>query len=384
MPIVTTPTWVDRPDILASLCERWHGQGAIAVDTEFMRSDTFYPIAGLIQVGDGQGCYLIDPLAFGDLSDFAAVLTDPAVTKVLHACSEDLEVFQTLLGEVPTPVFDTQLGAAFAGYGYSLGYAALVRDMLGVDIPKGETRSDWLQRPLSVAQCEYAALDVAHLLVVYGKLLQTLKASDRLAWVREDCAALVSAARQPPDPEAAYLKVGLAWKLDGPSRAVLQALCHWRELEARARNLPRNRLLKEPQLFEIARRLPAEQHQLQRIEGFPKRTLNDHGDTLLDLVAQARVLPAEAWPDPVPPPLDRRYGALIKTLKAYVRAQAQAHDLPPELLIRKRDYEDIVRAATEGQGPELPPRLTGWRYDIIGLGLLRETAKALAVPGDTP
>src|SRR5690606_4899360 len=137
MPIVTTPTWVDRPDTLATLCQRWRGQGAIAVDTEFMRSDTFYPIAGLIQVGDGQGCYLIDPLAFDDLSDFAAVLTDPGVTKVLHACSEDLEVFRTLLGEVPAPVFDTQIGAAFAGYGYSLGYAALVREMLGVEIPKG-------------------------------------------------------------------------------------------------------------------------------------------------------------------------------------------------------------------------------------------------------
>src|SRR5690606_5867383 len=116
-----------------------------------------------------------------------------------------------LLNVVPNPIFDTQIGAAFVGCGYSMGYAALAKALLQVDIPKGETRSDWLQRPLSVAQCEYAALDVAHLLIVYGKLLQQLKPLNRLGWVRDDCAALVAAARTEPDIDLAYEKVGLAW-----------------------------------------------------------------------------------------------------------------------------------------------------------------------------
>lgn len=382
MPIVTTPTWVDQPETLTTLCERWRRQGAIAIDTEFMRSDTFYPIAGLIQVGDGQGCYLIDPLAFEDLSAFTAVLTDPAITKVLHACSEDLEVFQTLLAAVPAPVFDTQVGAAFAGYGYSLGYAALVQATLGIDIPKGETRSDWLQRPLSLAQREYAALDVAHLLVIYGKLRQQLKASQRLAWVREDCAALVATAQLEPEPDLAYCKVGFAWKLDGVGRAVLQGLCRWREFEARACDLPRNRLMKEAQLFEIARRQPDELHLLQRIEGLPKRTLNDYGEILLDIVANAQRLPPSAWPEAVPLPLHRRHGALIKQLKAYVREQAQQHDLPPEVLIRKKEYEQLLRSALEETQLRLPPRLKGWRYDIIGQGLLQEMVAAGPLAGE--
>src|SRR5690625_6556645 len=136
-----------------------------------MRSDTFYPIAGLLQIGDGTGCYLIDSLAIQDFEPLRQLLLNPAVTKVLHACSEDLEVYHHWLGLVLDPVFDTQLGAAFAGLGFSRGYAPLVKALLNIEIPKSETRSDWLQRPLAVAQLKYAALDVAHLLVVYGKLL---------------------------------------------------------------------------------------------------------------------------------------------------------------------------------------------------------------------
>src|SRR5690606_34482836 len=148
-----------------------------------------------------------------DFEPLRQLLLDPSVTKVLHACSEDLEVFQRLLGLVPAPLFDTQIAAAFAGYGFSLGYAGLVKAALATEIPKAETRSDWLARPLSAAQLKYAALDVAHMLVVYGKLLQSLKANERLEWVKADCAELVANARRADDFSRAYHKVGLAWKL---------------------------------------------------------------------------------------------------------------------------------------------------------------------------
>lgn len=168
MLIPTEPIWIEQDTELAELCQRWRQQAAIAVDTEFMRTSTFYPIAGLIQIGDGKGCYLIDPLAIQDFTPLRDLLLDESVTKVLHSCSEDLVVFQRLLGIVPAPLFDTQIAAAFAGYGFSLGYAGLVKAVLNTEIPKEETRSDWLQRPLSVAQLKYAALDVAHMLIVYG------------------------------------------------------------------------------------------------------------------------------------------------------------------------------------------------------------------------
>lgn len=371
MAIPTDPIWVNTLDQLTELCQRWRTQAAIAVDTEFMRSDTFYPIAGLIQIGDGQGCYLIDPLAFDDLTPLTELMLDEQVTKVLHACSEDLEVFNTLLGAVPGPIFDTQIGAAFAGCGFSLGYAALARDLLGVEIPKGETRSDWLQRPLSVAQLKYAALDVAHLLIVYGKLLQRLKADDRLSWVKSDCADLVAAARQEADLDGYYTRVGLGWKLQPKGLAVLRALSYWREVEARERNIPRNRLMKEQPMYELARQLPDQVNQLKRIEGMPRRTITEDGETLLDIIAQELATPSESWPERLDPPLGREYGSWMKALKAYVLTQAESHELPPEVLIRKKEYEAIVRSAIVG-APQLPERLNGWRYDVIGAGLLQK------------
>lgn len=377
MAIPTDPIWVDNLDTLTELCQRWRSQAAIAVDTEFMRTDTFYPIAGLIQIGDGQGCYLIDPLAFDDLTPLTELMLDEQVTKVLHACSEDLEVFNTLLGAVPGPIFDTQIGAAFAGCGFSLGYAALARDLLGVDIPKGETRSDWLQRPLSVAQLKYAALDVAHLLIVYGKLLQNLKTDDRLNWVKADCADMVEAARQPVDLNAYFFKVGLGWKLQPKNLAVLRALSYWREVEARARNIPRNRLMKEPQLYELARQTPDHINQLKRIEGMPRRTVFEDGETLLDIIAEALTQPPEQWPAKFDPPLAREYSPWMKALKAYVVTQAEARELPPEVLIRKKEYEAIVRSAVAGE-PQLQGRLNGWRFDVIGTGLLQTVQQVRA------
>lgn len=371
MLIPTEPIWIDRDDQLAELCARWRNQASIAVDTEFMRSETFFPIAGLLQIGDGQGCYLIDPLTITALDPLRELLLDEKVVKVLHSCSEDLEVFQRWLGLVPAPLFDTQIAAAFAGFGFGLGYANLLKSVLGIDIPKDETRSDWLSRPLSQAQLKYAALDVAYMLVVYGKLLQILKANHRLEWVRSDCADLVSKARESDDFLDAYQKVGFAWKLRPQELAILRALCVWREIEARARDIPRNRLIKEPSLWEIARKKPQELNQLQRIADIPQRTLKADSDTLLAIVKEECESDPESWPERLDPPLAQSEGPLIKELKQFVRSKAEADNIPPEVLIRKKDYESIVRSGMKNGDYQLPPRLLGWRYDLIGEGLLQ-------------
>ncbi|WP_051235112.1 ribonuclease D [Marinimicrobium agarilyticum] len=369
-PIPTDPIWIDQNHDLAELCERWRGQGAIAVDTEFMRSETFYPIAGLLQIGDGRGCYLIDPLAIDELEPLRTLFQDPEVTKVLHACSEDLEVFQRWLGVLPEPLFDTQIGAAFAGLGFSIGYANLVNTLLDIDIPKGETRSDWLQRPLSVPQKKYAALDVAHMLVVYGKLLKMLRETGRLEWARADSAELVANAKAEPDFERYYLKLGSAWKLRRRELAVLRRLSAWREREARERDRPRNRLIKEAGLWELARRQPSDRAQLQALKDVPAHTQVEEGEALLAEIQVALSEPESDWPERLDPPLGRAEAPMMKALKRHVRGIAESLALPPELLVRKREYEAIVRSGLKGGSFELPQRLKGWRFELLGQGLL--------------
>ncbi len=370
MILSTEPVWIAQDAELADLCARLSQQAAIAVDTEFMRTDTFYPIAGLIQLGDGKISYLIDPLAIQDFSPLRELMLNDQVIKVLHSCSEDIEVFERLLGIVPSPIFDTQIAAAFAGFGFSLGYAGLVKAVLGVEIPKDETRSDWLQRPLSASQLKYAALDVAHMLIVYGKLLQTLKASERLQWVKSDCADLVSNARKPDDYSDAFHKVGFAWKLRPQELAILRDLCIWRETEARARDIPRNRLIKEPSLFEMARKQPQDAVHLQRIEDIPARTLRGDTETLLNIIKTSAATDAHSWPARLDAPLALSQAALMKALKKYVREVAEVLNLPPELLIRKKEYEAVTRSGMNGGTYVLPERLLGWRYEVIGKGLL--------------
>lgn len=366
------PTWVDSDAELARLCRHWSTLAAVAVDTEFMRSQTFYPVAGLIQVGDGAGCYLIDPLAIDDFSPLAALMTDPGVTKVLHSCSEDMEVFSRLLGVLPEPLFDTQVAAAFAGFGFSVGYANLLKAALGVDIPKSETRSDWLQRPLSESQLTYAALDVAYLPVVYQRLLRTLEDNGRLDWVLRDNRELLAGFTRQDDIDTYYLRVKAAWKLNRRELAVLRSLCRWREQQARLQDLPRNHLLKERALWDMARRQPGTLAQLQRIEGLPGRLLREHGDTLLALIAAVGAEDPDSYPLPLAMPLSPEQGGLLKALKRSARDRAEAMGLPLEVMVRKKEFEFIVRSGLDNQGQySLPERLLGWRKAVIGDELIR-------------
>lgn len=370
MLISTDPIWITHNNELAELCLHLRQQAAIAVDTEFMRSDTFYPIAGLIQISDGTQGYLIDPLTITEFSPLIELFLNEAVTKVLHSCSEDMEVFECLLGIVPSPIFDTQIAAAFAGFGFSLGYAPLIKAVLHTDIPKDETRSDWLQRPLSASQIKYAALDVAHMLIVYGKFLQILKTSERLQWVKDDCADLVTNARKPENFNGAYCKVGYAWKLRPQELAILRDLCVWRETESRHRDIPRNRLVKESALWEMARKQPQDVTQLQRIDDIPSRTIKNDAQALLDIIRTTAVSDAVTWPERLNPPLAQSEAPIVKNLKQFVRDAAEKLNLPAEILIRKKEYEDLVRSGMESGNYILSERLNGWRYAVIGEGLL--------------
>ncbi|WP_020412026.1 ribonuclease D [Microbulbifer sp. ANSA001] len=369
--IDTTPRWVDSSEQLAALCTEWRRQRAVALDTEFMRSRTFYPQPALVQVGDGKYCYLIDNLAIEDLQPLRDLLLDAAVTKIMHSCSEDLETLECLLGVVPEPIFDTQIAAAMSGMGAGLGYAATVRELLNIELPKSETRSDWLQRPLSEAQQSYAALDVAWLPVLYGVLLKRLEGYGREGWLQEDCAALVIAARSPQAPELYYKKVKGAWRLRGKQLAALQDLCAWREREARVLNMPRNHLLKENICMALAQQLPRHKGALSQA-GFEGRALREHGDSLLQVISQA--VQRSDMPARLPQPLNRQQGEVLKQLRQHLSIIAEREGLPAEILIRKKELETLVQA----RKPELQGRMCGWRAKVVGeplLDVLRQLRK---------
>ncbi|WP_271411578.1 ribonuclease D [Pseudomonas sp. Q1-7] len=368
-------TWIRDDAALARHCADWRRLPFVALDTEFMRVDTFYPKAGLVQVGDGERAYLIDPLLIGDWSPFAELLEDRAVLKVLHACSEDLEVFLRLTGALPQPLLDTQLAAGYLGIGYSMGYSRLVQSVLGIELPKDETRSDWLQRPLTEMQVRYAAEDVQHLAELYAALEPRLVDPKR-AWMLEDGAELVANLRREVVPEELYREAKLAWKLSRAQLAVLRELCAWREIEARLRDQPRNRILREHSLWPLARYQPDNLVSLARIDDMHPRTVRQDGNTLLKLIREAAETPPEHWPEALPEPLPPDATPLLKKLRAVGQAEAERLGMAPELMLRKKHLEALLKSGYPDGPYSLPEGLRGWRRELMGQALLDALATA--------
>jgi len=367
--------WIRDDLSLAEHCRDWRQLPFVAVDTEFMRVDTFYPKEGLIQIGDGKGAFLIGPLLIGNWQPLAELIEDRNVVKVLHACSEDLEVLLRLTGKLPQPLFDTQLAAGYLNLGFSMGYSRLVQEVLGIDLPKGETRSDWLQRPLSETQVSYAAEDAVHLAELFSALRARLS-DDKYAWVLEDGAELVAQLRREVQPDSLYREVKLAWKLSPQQLAVLRALCAWREREARLRDVPRNRILKEHALWPIAKSQPTNLAALARIDDMHPRTLRQDGETLLQLIKHAASLPAEQWPEPLPEPLPIEASGILKQLRAVGQAEGQRLGIAPELMLRKKTLEALLKSGYPDGPYTLPDSLRGWRRERMGQALLDSLAGA--------
>ena len=361
--------WVLDDAHLARLCAEWRELPYVAVDTEFMRVDTFYPIAALLQVGDGRCAYLIDPLLIKDWSAFAGLLDDPSVVKVLHACSEDLEVLWRLTGSLPKPLFDTQLAAGYLNIGFSMGYSRLVQSVLDIELPKGETRSDWLQRPLSDMQVRYAAEDAQHLAELYEALLPKLS-EEKQAWVLDDGDELVANLQRETDPDETYREVKQAWRLKPKQLAVLRVLTAWRERQARARNQPRNRVLREHSLWPLARNQPTDLVSLARIDDMHPRTVRQDGETLLELIRTAAATPEQDWPEPLPEPLPLEASGLLKKLRAVGQQLSQTMDIAPELMLRKKVLEALLKSGYPDGPYVLPDSLRGWRRERMGQALL--------------
>lgn len=279
---------VDQPALI-EFCTGLRGASWLALDTEFIREQTYYPQLCLIQVASADQIACIDPQALPSLEPLMEVLYDPTVTKVLHAAYQDLEIFYYLRGAVPTPIFDTQLAASVLGYGNQVGYANLAQQMLNVELEKTHTRVNWQQRPLAPEWLAYAADDVRYLREIYRRQWTMLVERGELEKLAEHFAALTDPARYQPQPQEAWRRIRDHQRLrGGPQQAVLQALAAWREEQAIRNDRPRRWILHDGPLLDMARCLPADLDRLAQIHGLPPATLRRHGETLLTLIAAAR------------------------------------------------------------------------------------------------
>jgi ribonuclease D len=346
----------------------WSTNTCVALDTEFMRVNTFYPVAALFQIGTRENCYLIDPLTITDFKPLVELLESRLIVKIMHACSEDLEVFKSFLKCQPKAIYDTQIGAAFLGAGLSIGYKNLVDEIFQVDLPKGEQRSDWLQRPLSDRQLCYAALDVTFLTDIYQQQLVILQDKGWLEPVEQEIQVMLDKQLRDTPPTEAYRRVKGANRLSFQQLQTAYVLAQWREIEARSRNIPRGFLFKDSQLLEMAEKQPDNHRTLARIEGMRHRFVREDGDTVLALIAQASnsepLVPA--FPETLPP----RAKPLIKELQLLLVDIAKSAGLIPELLLNRKTLVSLLTELVNTGEVALPLELPAWKKALFGEQLL--------------
>ncbi|RDB43718.1 ribonuclease D [Halomonas sp. DQ26W] len=358
--------WIDTPDALDAACAEVADASVIALDTEFFREKTFHPVPALIQFSAGGPAWLIDPLAV-DCTDAFRRLLGEGPLKLLHASSEDLEVLAHWAGGAVAPLVDTQIAQSLLGEDAAMGYQRLVEHWTGEVLPKDETRSDWLVRPLSESQRLYAALDVVFLLKVWEHQRDALERLDRMGWLEADCSELVAQALRSEGSDGQwYLRHRYLWRLSPCQMEAYRLLTIWREGEARRRNLPRGWLVNDRVLYGTAERMPENRYQLAEVEDIKPGMIKRDGDTLLALVKQARGTEAEALPPALPWPMDPAFKRRLKALKRVVNEVAGRLGLAPEVLLRRRELEAMVTADLKGEKLPLP---VGWRGECLAEAL---------------
>jgi ribonuclease D len=358
MNIITTT------ESLNKFCETAQKSPFLVVDTEFMRESTFYSQLCLIQVAIPDDEAIIDPMADGiDLSSFLKLLLDENITKVMHAARQDMEIFYKLCNSVPKPVFDTQMAAMALGFGDSAGYMALVKGRLGINLDKGARFTDWSRRPLSDKQLHYAIGDVTHLRDLYPGLLKELTDRKRLDWVNEEMADQLDPHLYEFDPERAWQRLKPR-KLKQDYLAVMKAVAAWREREAQAKDIPRNRVLKDDGIYDIAMRLPRTVNELGNLRGVPNGFERRKNIDKLIKAIQDALKNAESYAPKVdakkhmPPNL----GPTIDILKTLLRLKTEYQGIAPRLIANAADVEQIAAFGAKAD----VKALQGWRREVFG------------------
>ena len=355
----------DTADAVTDLAARLALHASIGLDTEFLRERTYRAELCLLQVSAGDDAVCVDPIAVTELGAIAGPLTAAGVVKVMHASRQDLEVLLPAVGLV-RPVFDTQIAAALAGFATQIGYAELTKRLLGIELPKAHTRTDWSRRPLAPEQIEYARDDVRHLVPLKLRLEEQLEKLGRMSWLAEELAGLADARALATDPEEAWRRIKGLRSLDPARERLARELAAWRERRAIARNRPRGWILDDAALREMIVRVPRSLAALEAITEMPPGVVRHCGGELLACVTAANV------PDPAPA-LEMRQrpdpvrSALVKKLGAVNQAVAAELGVNPEVLATRRDLERLA----DGGGDIAA--LRGWRRPVVGEKLLAAT-----------
>jgi ribonuclease D len=369
--------YIDTPEALTDYCARIAKADALAIDTEFVRTRTLVPQLGLIQVFDGEHLGLIDPVALDDLSVFNDILVNPSIIKVLHSCSEDLDALWFNLKVIPTPLFDSQFAANLLDMGQTLGYANLVEQMLNVHVDKGESRTDWIARPLSVEQLKYAAADVFYLLPVYRQLAAQIHEIGQTEWVFAESDFLSLKKRSDVSSDLAYLSIKNNWKLGAQSRQALKEIASWRLQQAQKRDMAINFVLREQGMLEVAMKLPENKTKLFQLESITPKEARIHTDTLLELVQNALNTAAADCPPKVQRLTDfNDYKKALSTLKDVCEGLAQKHNTRVEVLASKKQLNQWLKwcwfEIDELDSVQLQPDIaSGWRRRIFAQELAR-------------
>jgi ribonuclease D len=356
-------TPIDNSEALAAFCARQAGAGYVTVDTEFMRDKTYWPQLCLVQIAGPAEAAAIDPLAPGmDLSPLFRLIADRTLLKVFHAARQDIEIFVNLTGAVPAPLFDTQVAAMVCGFGDAVSYETLASKLAGARIDKSSRFTDWSHRPLTDRQLQYALMDVVPLRTAYEKLAQRLEKSGRSSWLAEEMNELTDIATYRQEPAEAWRR----FRLRSNNRkllALVQALAAWRETTAQQRNLPRNRVLRDESVLEIAAHAPTTVAELARMRGLGRNFAEGKlGAEILATVARVLAIPERDYPEP---PRNhepaRGIAPLVDLLRVLLKLRSEEHDVAQKLVA---DTEDLERIA----GEENPPvrALHGWRAEIFG------------------
>jgi ribonuclease D len=358
---------------LRRLCDKAASTARMALDVEFIREETYVPQLALIQMAVEDVCAIIDPLAVDDLTPLRDLLDSPDVLKVLHAPAQDLEILYWHLGRLPVHLFDTQTAAALVGLGEQLSYGHLVKRLLHMTLPKGESYSKWMQRPLTPAQIAYALDDVRYLLPLHELLTTRLEEMGRAAWAREEFRKFENPERYGRDPGALFRRIRRGRTLGPEGLAILRELVVWRDQEAQQRDKPPGSVLRDDALADLARKAPRTLHELTHLRSLPRREFDRSGPALVAAIQRGMAVAEDERPQPIRRPrLSRTEELIVKFLDTYLKALCQQKNLAASYVAKRADLECLVSAyrhgklASHGGGP----LLEGWRRPLVGEELL--------------
>lgn len=349
---------IDSQDSLAELSQRLQSVDWVAIDTEFMREKTYFPVLCLIQLATPDWAVCIDPLADISLEPLLEALYRPDLLKIFHAAEQDLELFNQIKGSPPPNLFDSQIAAPLLGFPEQAGYGRLVEMICGRVLDKSQTRTDWSRRPLSEAQLQYAADDVIELVKIYKQLRDQLAETGRTEWLTADWQRLADPERFNRSPDRAWERLKGLDRLSKKARGAAQQLAIWRERMALERDRPRNWILKDATLFDIAKQLPRNFEALSRVRGLPEPVLKRDGNALLKAITEGQDNAMPLTKKASSSPLNEGQEAAVDALSAIVRLKGLEHSINPQVLAPRKVLEKFFRGEDSGL-------TSGWRGNLL-------------------